>query len=120
MRKLVGACATAFALISLGHDLWSNYGLLTTLQRAALVYFVFYGVGSLLALVFRTGIQDDWVREDRRRRVDGGRRYEERPREGARRLDEKQRREAVEAAEPHHPPAAREDREPAAAGTDRA
>ena len=64
MEKLVNTTALMAAMAAVCFALWRDYGVLATVKRAAIAYFAFYGIGSLLALVFRAGIQDDWIRED--------------------------------------------------------
>ena len=121
MRKFVGACAMALALISLGHDMWRSYGVVVTLKRAAIAYFAFYAVGSLLALIFRTGIQDEWVREDwLRRKAEKELRNEARRKEEAQRLEEKQRRAAGKSSKTHRPTRDKETEAAVPVGTDRA
>ncbi len=63
----VNSAAMGAALITILHALLRDFGALPTLKRAAIAYFAFYLVGSLLSLVFRAGIHDEWVREDHER-----------------------------------------------------
>ncbi len=104
MSKFVNVMALSAALASLVYDIWRDYGALATAKRAALAYFAFFAVGSLLSLMFKTGIQDEWVREDwQRRRAEKARLEQVRVAEEIRRLDEKKRREAEKAAKKGKP-----------------
>ena len=69
MKKFVNSFAMSAALVTIVHAFIRDFGALATLKRAALAYFAFFVVGSILAFVFRIGIQDDWAREDADRRL---------------------------------------------------
>jgi len=68
MTKLVNTMALAAAFAAVSFALTRDYGILATLKRAAIAYFAFYGVGAVLVMIFRAGIQDDWIREEWRSR----------------------------------------------------
>jgi hypothetical protein len=107
VNRFVNVMAMGAALISLICDIWRDYGALAAGKRAALAYFAFFAIGSLLSLMFKTGIQDEWVREDwQRRRAEKTRKEQERATEELRRLEEKKRREAEKAAKKGKPAAA--------------
>jgi hypothetical protein len=107
VNRFVNVLALGAALTSLICDIWRDYGALAAGKRAALAYFAFFIVGSLLSLMFKTGIQDEWVREDwQRRRIAKARQEQARAAEELRRLEEKKRREAEKAAKKGKPAAA--------------
>ncbi len=64
MKKLVNTTALTAAFAAVCFALVRDYGILATLKRAAIAYFVFYALGAVLVMIFRAGIQDDWIRED--------------------------------------------------------
>ncbi len=63
MQRLVNTIAMTAALVAAGMALWRDYGVLVTFKRAAIAYFAFFIVGSLLAFVFKAGIEEEWIRE---------------------------------------------------------
>lgn len=69
MRTFVNTAAMGAALITILHALMRDYGALPALKRAAIAYFVFYLVGSILGLVFRTGIRDEWDRAEQEQQL---------------------------------------------------
>ncbi len=78
MQKFVNTVAIAAALTAMLVCLWQDYGLLVTVKRAVIAYLVFYGVASMLALIYKTGIVDDWRRlEQERETVERRRREQE-------------------------------------------
>ena len=78
MQKFVNTVAIAAAPTAMLVCLWQDYGLLVTVKRAVIAYLVFYGVASMLALIYKTGIVDDWRRlEQERETVERRRREQE-------------------------------------------
>ena len=63
MQRLVNTTALTAALVAVGFALWHDYGVMVTLKRALIAYFAFYALGSLLAFVFKAGIEEEWIRE---------------------------------------------------------
>ncbi|MBU0742391.1 hypothetical protein KKG45_00875, partial [bacterium] len=95
MKQLVNTTALAAAFAAICFALFRDYGLLATLKRAAIAYFAFYGVGAILVMIFRAGIQDDWIREDwARRQARLAAEETKRAETEAARLDEMKRRKA--------------------------
>ncbi len=56
MQRLIHTVALTAALVAVLSCLWGDYGLLAGFKRAVVSYLVFYCVGALLALVYRTGV----------------------------------------------------------------
>jgi hypothetical protein len=56
MQRLIHTVALGAALVAVLSCLWGDYGPLVGLKRAVVSYLVFYCVGALLALVYRTGV----------------------------------------------------------------
>ena len=56
MQRLIHTIALTAALVAVLSCLWGDYGLLVGFKRAVISYLVFYCVGALLALVYRTGV----------------------------------------------------------------
>jgi hypothetical protein len=69
MKRLVGMTAMTAAMVVIGHGLLQDYGVLTVMKRAGLAYLAAFTVASLLVMIFRHGIQDDWIREENGRRL---------------------------------------------------
>ncbi len=69
MQRLVNTMALTAALVAVGMALLRDYGLLVTLKRAAIAYFAFYALGAALVFVFKTGIEEEWIRDAHRRRA---------------------------------------------------
>lgn len=76
MTKLVGTVAMVAALVAVVVSLGQDLGAMATLKRAGLSYFAFYVVGSVLVVVFRSGIEDEWIRDEMRRKEEAKRRRE--------------------------------------------
>jgi len=64
MQKLTGTIAMTAALVAVIVSLWQDYGFLITMKRALLAYFSFYILGAVLVMVFKTGIEDEWIKSD--------------------------------------------------------
>ncbi len=64
MQKLVGMLATLAALAALLTGLVRGDALLIVLKRTFISYLVIYGVSTLLAVVFRTGVVDEGRSEE--------------------------------------------------------
>ena len=64
MKKLVNTTALSAAFVAVCFALVRDYGLLATLKRASIAYFVFFAISAVLVMIFRAGIQDEWIRED--------------------------------------------------------
>ncbi|MBC8426613.1 hypothetical protein H8E07_21060 [bacterium] len=95
MKKIVNTTALSAAFAAVCFALIRDYGILATLKRAAIAYFAFYALGAVLVMVFRAGIQDDWIREDwgrQRAMMDAD--LQRRKDEDAARVEEKKRRKA--------------------------
>ena len=97
MRRLVGTTAMTAAMVVIGHGLIQDYGVLAILKRAGLAYVAVYAVTSILVMVFRHGIQDDWIREDTERRLlQMKKKREERLAEEERRIEQQMQRKQEE------------------------
>jgi len=93
MKKFVNTTAMTAAFITLCFSLLRDFGVYATFKRAAIAYIAFAVVGTLLALVFRTGIQDEWVQDEKRRQLQIRRQHEdERLEQEATRQSERDRR----------------------------
>jgi hypothetical protein len=68
MQKLSGTTAMTAALIAIIVSLMQDCGILVGLKRAFLSYFVFYVVSAVLVMVFKAGIEQEWIKTDLRRK----------------------------------------------------
>jgi hypothetical protein len=70
MQKLISTISMSAALVTVMFSLWRDYSLLVTMKRALIAYVVFFIVSSILALIFRSGIEDEWQKEASRRAME--------------------------------------------------
>jgi hypothetical protein len=89
MKKFINTTAMAAAFVTLCISLLRDFGVYATFKRAAIAYIAFTVVGTILGLVFRSGIQDEWVQDDRRRQMEAQKHIE----------DERMAKEATRQAE---------------------
>jgi hypothetical protein len=68
MQKLAGTTAMIAALIAIIVSLLQDCSILVGLKRAFLSYFVFYVVSAVLVMVFKAGIEQEWIKSDLRRK----------------------------------------------------
>jgi len=96
VMTLIQCLAMGAALVAIVVGLADGYGALVTLKRAVISYLAFSIVGSLVGIVFRLGIEDDWIREAWHRHLEEQRkREEERRRERERRRRQKEQEQAA-------------------------
>jgi len=86
--------ALTAALVAVVSGLAEGYGALVTLKRAVIGYLAFAIVGSLVGLVFRLGVEDDWIREAWQRHQEWQRQREEKRR---REREKRQQEQAAQA-----------------------
>lgn len=99
MKRLINTSAMTAAMIVIAHGLYQNYGVLAIAKRTGITYVAAFAIVSVLVMVFRHGIQDDWILEDNRRReVEAKRKREARLAEEEARLAEQLRRKEEKAA----------------------
>ncbi len=95
MQKIVNTTALSAAFAAVCFALIRDYGVLATLKRAAIAYFAFYALGAILVMIFRAGIQDEWIREDwAKHQAVSDAELEKRKTEDAARVEEMKRRKA--------------------------
>jgi hypothetical protein len=93
MQKIVNTTSLAAAFAAVCFALARDYGVLATLKRAAIAYFAFYALGAILVMIFRAGIQDEWIREDwLKHQTNREERERRRMEEDAKRVEEMKRR----------------------------
>jgi len=68
MQKLAGTTAMIAALVAIIVSLLQDCGILVGLKRAFLSYFVFYVISAVLVMVFKAGIEQEWIKSDLRRK----------------------------------------------------
>ena len=68
MQKLAGTVAMSAALVAVIVSLIQDYGIMVGLKRALLSYFVFYVVSAVLIMVFKAGIEQEWIKNEQRRK----------------------------------------------------
>ncbi|MBC8425359.1 hypothetical protein H8E07_14660 [bacterium] len=88
MKKFVNTTAMTAAFVTLCFSLLRDFGVYATFKRAAIAYIAFSVVGTILGLIFRAGIQDEWAQDEKRRRMQIHQRLEEE------RLDQEATRQA--------------------------
>ncbi len=68
MQKLAGTIAMTAALVAIIVSLMQDCGILVGLKRAFLSYFVFYVVSAVLVMVFKAGIEQEWIKAEQLRK----------------------------------------------------